>query len=418
METPATVRDSLRPGDWVTSIDLTDAYFHILMHPADRKWLRFRWGDQVYQFRALPFGLSLAPWIFTMVVRQFCALVRSQGIRLRAYLDDWLILSDSQIGCSQHTQSVLREANLLGFSINRSKSELIPSQTFTYLGMSFDTVSWTVQPSQRRVDKLQAQIRSTLPLLQATLRSLASILGQMESMALLVPLGRVHKRPFQLALKPYLPGRLNTLADALSRSDRVLQSEWTITHGALLRLWAQVQKPLVDLFATRYSKRLPVFVSPFPDPQAWRVDALDIPWTGLEAYAFPPFPLLSRVIRKAELEGPALLLVAPLWPSQVWFPDLLRLALGPPIPLAAPNRCSTRGAQSSEASRVEVVRDSLRRSGASSLTLDLVGRSHRASTASVYASHWKAWATWCSTRGDGSRGLPALVAAGQVLARM
>ncbi|XP_070184795.1 uncharacterized protein [Littorina saxatilis] len=439
METPATVRDSLRPGDWATSIELTDAYFHILMHPSDRKWLRFRWGDQVYQFRELLFGLSLAPWIFTMVVRQFWALVKSQGIRLRAYLDDWLILNQSQIGCAQHTQSVLRQASLLGFSINRSKSELIPSRTFTYLGMSFDTVAWTVQPSQSRVDKLQAQIRSTLPLLQASLRSLASILGQMESRALLVPLGRVHKRPLQAALKPFvdssqvdwnalvplqrwfqsatlpwldteqsqwhinlleleavalalveflpslqakhvrlftdnttvaaylnkqggsrspslsdrvceilkwcarhhiiilarfLPGRLNTLADALSRSDRVLRSEWTITHGALLRLWAQVQKPLVDLFATRFSKRLPVFVSPFPDPQAWRVNALDISWTGLEAYAFPPFQLLSRVIRKAELEGPTLLLVAPLWPSQVWFPDLLRLAQGPPIPLS------------------------------------------------------------------------------------
>ncbi|XP_070197976.1 uncharacterized protein [Littorina saxatilis] len=69
---------------------------------------------------------------------------------------------------------------------------------------------------------------------------------------------------------------------------------------------------------------------------------------------------------------------------------------------AAPNRHSTRGAQSSEASRVEVVRDSLKRSGASSLTLDLVARSHRASTSSVYASHWKAWTAWCSARGVSS----------------
>ncbi|XP_070173808.1 uncharacterized protein [Littorina saxatilis] len=409
METPASVRDSLRPGDWATSIDLTDAYFHILMHPADRKWLRFRWASQVYQFRALPFGLSLAPWVFTMVVRQVCALVRSRGVRLRAYLDDWLILSQSQVGCEQDTQSVLREANMFGFSINRSKSELTPCQTFTYLGMSFDTVAWTVQPSQKRVDKLQACIRSTLPLPRASLRTLASILGQMESMALLVPLGRVHKRPFQLALKPfvdsptvdwnaliplqgwfqsatlpwldtewvcrgvpialpapdldlftdaslvgwgahtdqltasehqirlsarYLPGSLNTLADALSRSDRVLQTEWTITHGALDRLWSLVQKPQVDLFATRFSKRLPVFVSPFPDPEAWETNAMDISWSGLEAYAFPPFQLLTRVLRKAEQEGPSLLLIAPLWPSQPWFPDLLRLAQGPPIPLA------------------------------------------------------------------------------------
>ncbi|KAK7113851.1 hypothetical protein V1264_000014 [Littorina saxatilis] len=102
METPASVREALRPSDWVTSIDLTDAYFHILMHRSDRKWLRFLWGDRVFQFRALPFGLSLAPWIFTMIVRQLCALVRQKGIRLRVYLDDWLILSQ-QSPCAGST---------------------------------------------------------------------------------------------------------------------------------------------------------------------------------------------------------------------------------------------------------------------------------------------------------------------------
>ncbi|KAK7101733.1 hypothetical protein V1264_020070 [Littorina saxatilis] len=75
METPTSVRDALRPGDWVTSIDLTDAYFHILIHPSDRKWLRFLWGEKMFQFRALPFGLSLAPWIFTMVVPDLFTLL-------------------------------------------------------------------------------------------------------------------------------------------------------------------------------------------------------------------------------------------------------------------------------------------------------------------------------------------------------
>lgn len=88
METPMSVRESLRPSDWVTSIDLTDAYFHILIHQADQKRLLFVWGDKVFQFRALPFGLSLALWIFTMIIRQFCGIIRGQGVRLRTYLDD------------------------------------------------------------------------------------------------------------------------------------------------------------------------------------------------------------------------------------------------------------------------------------------------------------------------------------------
>ncbi|KAK7089954.1 hypothetical protein V1264_009827 [Littorina saxatilis] len=139
METPASVREALRPSDWVTSIDLTDAYFHILMHRSDQKWLRFLWGDRVFQFKALPFGLSLAPCIFTMVVRQLCVLVCQQGIRLKVYLNDWLILNQLESLCRQHTQVVLQTAKDLGLSVNQGKSDLTPSQRFTYLGMVFDT---------------------------------------------------------------------------------------------------------------------------------------------------------------------------------------------------------------------------------------------------------------------------------------
>ena len=76
METPSSVRDSVHRGDWATSIDLLDAYFHILIHPWDRKWLRFVWRGRVFQFRALPFGLAPAPWIFTKVVRELCVCLR------------------------------------------------------------------------------------------------------------------------------------------------------------------------------------------------------------------------------------------------------------------------------------------------------------------------------------------------------
>ena len=41
METPESIRASLTPGEWVSSIDLSDAYLHIPIHPNSRKYLRF-----------------------------------------------------------------------------------------------------------------------------------------------------------------------------------------------------------------------------------------------------------------------------------------------------------------------------------------------------------------------------------------
>ena len=95
METPDKIRLSINPGDWATSLDLRDAYFHLLMHPSCHKFLRFVWRDVVYQFVALPFGLSLAPFIFSKVVKEFVGIQRTQGHRVRDYLDDWLILAAS-----------------------------------------------------------------------------------------------------------------------------------------------------------------------------------------------------------------------------------------------------------------------------------------------------------------------------------
>ena len=41
METPETIRTSQQAGEWVTSIDFKDAYFHIPIHSQSRKYMRF-----------------------------------------------------------------------------------------------------------------------------------------------------------------------------------------------------------------------------------------------------------------------------------------------------------------------------------------------------------------------------------------
>ena len=69
METPESIRTSLIPGEWVSSIDLSDTYLHIPIHPNSRKYLRFCHRSQVFQFISLPFGLATAPQVFTMIVK-------------------------------------------------------------------------------------------------------------------------------------------------------------------------------------------------------------------------------------------------------------------------------------------------------------------------------------------------------------
>ena len=72
----------------------------------------------------------------------------------------------------------------------------------------------------------------------------------------------------------------------------------------------------VDLFTTFENKRLPSFVSPFPDERALAVDALSLSWEGLKAYAFPPFKIIGPVPRKIQEDQGFVFLIAPAWAGQ------------------------------------------------------------------------------------------------------
>ncbi|XP_070184091.1 uncharacterized protein [Littorina saxatilis] len=141
------------------------------------------------------------------------------------------------------------------------------------------------------------------------------------------------KRQITLSVR-FVPGKLNAIADQLSRGKQVLPTEWTIVHQALHKVWCRWLKPLLDLFATKYTTRLPMYVSPVHDDQAFKVDALAIPWEGLQAYAYPPTSLLPQVLAKYRQERPTLILVTPFWPTSAWFPELKSLSCEDPLPLA------------------------------------------------------------------------------------
>ena len=103
METPETIRTSLQRGEWITSVDFKDAYFHIPIQEQSRKYLRFHVQGQTYQFKALPFGLSTAPLEFTVIAKEVKLMAGHRGIRIHQYLDDWLVRAKSRSTCLQHT---------------------------------------------------------------------------------------------------------------------------------------------------------------------------------------------------------------------------------------------------------------------------------------------------------------------------
>ena len=127
---------------------------------------------------------------------------------------------------------------------------------------------------------------------------------------------------------------MNLVADQLSRSHKILHTEWSLNPQVFQWLSQIDFHPQIDLFATRFNHKLPLYVSPVPDPQALAVDALEMSWSGLLLYSFPPTALCPIVVRKfINSQSCRMLLVAPMWETKEWLQDLLALSVRKPVAL-------------------------------------------------------------------------------------
>ena len=87
----------------------------------------------------------------------------------------------------------------------------------------------------------------------------------------------------------------------------------------------------LDLFAFRLCQQIPQYISSQPDPHAWMVDAFQIDWIHLKAYAFPPFVLVGRMLAKAMRVKCTLIIITLVWPSQTWYTKLFTMSTQDPI---------------------------------------------------------------------------------------
>ena len=398
--------------------------------------------------------------------------------RTHQYLDDWLIRSQSQEESQRDTQAVVDLTQSLGWIINQEKSELKPTQVFSFVGYEYHLDSALVRPTHERWLKLQDLILLLKSKRVLTARCLMPLIGLLASTEKMVSEGRLHMRPFQFHLKEHwrYPHSLDNLlpwTEAIVGHLDWWQNPSNVMKGADLHpkdhsiqlftdasnegwgahidqnstkgLWSEREKRLhvnvLELKAVSLALRdfkdqcqnqtvlvatdnstlvhqqaggnslsrdvrspvenhdlvpslpyniesqahsrvsecdgrppiqvqpsavnrmvsapsglqanlpevvhpscrlirhsphhkLPLYVSPIPDPRAWNIDALNINWTNLTAYAYPPTALpLHKVIQKIKQCHCLIIMIAPGWPGMPWFWDLVQLSTEIPLQL-------------------------------------------------------------------------------------
>ncbi len=111
--------------------------------------------------------------------------------------------------------------------------------------------------------------------------------------------------------------------------------EWRLNPQVVNLIWQRFGRAEVDLFASSTTAHCPLWFSLSP-PLLLGLDALAHEWPRTSLYAFPPIWLLPVILLRVRSDSVEhLLLVAPWWPTQSWFSDLVSLSIGPPweIPL-------------------------------------------------------------------------------------
>ena len=205
----------------------------------------------------------------------------------------------------------------------------------------------------------------------------------------------------------HIPGCLNVIADHLSSPNQPIPTEWSLHPEIMKRIFRVWGTPEVDMFATLSNSHLPRFMSPVPEPRALAVDALSQDWQGRSMYMFPPFPLLSKVVQKLRSTHVAeVILVAPWWPSQPWFPLLLRLCVEHPLILpyrqdllSQQDQKYISDGKSFHSARMEALMRHYKAAGFSDEVSRLAAAPRRPSTNRMYDDRWRRFARWAAGQG-------------------
>lgn len=465
MEDLRTALNLLNRNDYMCKIDLKDAYLAVPIGPDSKRFLRFEHNGHLYQFNALPFGLTSAPYVFTKIMKAVITWLRERQVKAVVYLDDFLIMGRTRTECQKSTKLTLNLLHFLGFLVNWGKCTLDPSQLCTFLGISIKTTEMTLElPMVKRL-KIKRMLEEILKSKSITIQALAECTGTLVAACPAIAYGwlyykelerlknealsshngnmqkrlnlsieavtelkwwlskiltadnRIRSSSFDkeifsdasttgwgavcgkekargfwnkseremhinfleikaafLALKcfaktafkkqillridsitalayinkmgglrhknlhyitkelwewcqnreiwifaEYVASKSN-LADEGSRVSN-LDTEWELADRAFHLICRRFGKPTVDLFATRVNKKCTKYCSWERDPEAYCINAFTWSWTEEFWYAFPPFSLISKVLKKVREEGSTGILIVPYWAGQPWFPD-------------------------------------------------------------------------------------------------
>ncbi|GLC60878.1 hypothetical protein PLESTB_001686500 [Pleodorina starrii] len=172
---------------WMVKVDLADAFYHIPIRPADRRYFVFRFCGVLYEMNALPMGWLNSPYWFTKIMRNVVRFWRDPlaavgkgrrhlspplppheffpkgrggrparlGARVLPYLDDFLFVFASREQAELGARWVRESIEFLGLSCHPTKCQWEPSQSVYHLGITVNTADGLFEVPAEKLAKLR-----------------------------------------------------------------------------------------------------------------------------------------------------------------------------------------------------------------------------------------------------------------------
>lgn len=231
---------------WGMKLDLASAFYSVgLDADAARTWMATALPDGTPVFwHGMPMGWSWAPFVFQTLLGPLRVLLAAHGVRVINYLDDFLVVGDSERETWRGAHLLADAVHELGFVVSTKKTSPCPSQSLEFLGMgvALDTGEffWPREKAER-VQRDAARLLATAPQRVAVLE-LQRLLGRVAFLTQVCPLAAAWRR---------------ALDGAVARAGSASFVALTDADRTELRFWASASSSLAGTtFPFRFAGRV------------------------------------------------------------------------------------------------------------------------------------------------------------------
>ena len=197
----------LEKGDWQTSFDLENMYFHVKINKDYQKYCGFAIKSPeddktiYFLFTVMIYGLKTGVYVATKLTKPIVKKSNLLGIRFSIFIDDGRVLGDTKYKCENNLDQVLEIMGRAGWNVNEAKTIRKASRSLYYQGMITNTDPLMYLLPQFKMEHIIKWMNYVLDQNKVPAKDLAKVVGMIVSgIKALGPIAKVLLRSSHMLL--------------------------------------------------------------------------------------------------------------------------------------------------------------------------------------------------------------------------